>query len=383
MKILYHHRIASKDGQNVHIQEMIAAFRKAGHEVFVVEPEGFGAQKIGSQSSMIAFLKKNTPAFLYEILEFLYSFIAFIKLVKAYYKYQPDFLYERNNLFLFSGVLMKWIFRIPFVLEVNTPLFAERSKLDHISLKWFTKSVENFIWKQSDFILPTTQVLADIITRDIGYVHKGMHIVPNGVNLEEIESQLSRAKKSSDMRKESNVVLGFVGFARKWHDLDRVLPILKNRQNLKMVVIGGGDEIPNLRLMAKQMDVEDQVFFEGSVDRDKIFIEMNRFDIAICTLQPVIVDHSSPLKLFEYMALKKAIIAPKRKNIEEVLVDGQSALLYDPFDEFDCHNKITTLCNDASLRQRLGQAAYRSIVEVPYTWDHNAQRVIELVKGHK
>lgn len=380
MKILYHHRIASKDGQNVHIQEMIAAFQRAGHEVFIVEPKGFESQEIGSQSSMIGFLKKYVPGFLYEILEFLYSLIAFAKLVRAYYKYRPDFLYERNNLFLFSGVLMKWIFRIPFVLEVNAPLFAERGKYNQIQLKQFTKWVENFIWKQSDFILPVTQCLGDIITRDIGYVHKGMHIIPNGVNLEEIETQLIQVQLDKNVRDSTKVVLGFVGFIRKWHGLDRLFPIIKQYPHLELVVIGEGDELPFLKALAKEMGIETQIKLKGLCDRDDIFGQIQQFDIA---LQPKVVDYASPLKLFEYMALRKAIVAPRQKNIEEVLIDGQNALLFDSDSDSDCQQKIETLCNDASLRQRLGQAAYRSIVQVPYTWDHNAQRVIELVKGRK
>lgn len=380
MKILYHHRIASKDGQNVHIQEMIAAFKRAGHDVYIVEPKGFEEQEIGSQSSMIAFLKRYVPSFLYEILEFFYSFVAFIKLVGAYYKYRPDFLYERNNLFLFSGVLMKWVFRIPFVLEVNAPLFAERAKYDQIQLKRFTKGVENFIWRQSDLILPVTQCLGDIITRDIGYVHKGMHIIPNGVNLEEIETQLMQFELDKKVHSNSKVVLGFVGFIRKWHGLDRLFPIIKQYPNLELVVIGEGDELPFLKSFAQEMGIENQIQLKGLCNREEIFAQIHQFDIA---LQPKVVDYASPLKLFEYMALKKAIVAPRQKNIEEVLIDGQNALLFDSESDIDCQKKIEMLCNDAALRDRLGQAAYKSIVEVPYTWDHNAQRIIEIVKALK
>ena len=38
-RILYHHRIASKDGQYVHVEEIINALRKAGHQVFIVAPD--------------------------------------------------------------------------------------------------------------------------------------------------------------------------------------------------------------------------------------------------------------------------------------------------------------------------------------------------------
>ncbi len=47
MRILYHHRTASKDGQAVHIEEMIEALRAQGHQVRMVAP---GAGEVASAS---------------------------------------------------------------------------------------------------------------------------------------------------------------------------------------------------------------------------------------------------------------------------------------------------------------------------------------------
>jgi len=54
MRILYSHRIQSRDGQSVHVEELIRAFRKAGHEVTVVEPSFYAASEFGGESRMVA-----------------------------------------------------------------------------------------------------------------------------------------------------------------------------------------------------------------------------------------------------------------------------------------------------------------------------------------
>jgi len=53
VKILYHHRTASKDGQAVHIDELIGALRELGHEVRVVAPQAAGE---GMGGEVIAFI---------------------------------------------------------------------------------------------------------------------------------------------------------------------------------------------------------------------------------------------------------------------------------------------------------------------------------------
>src|SRR3954469_13549208 len=95
LKILYHHRVASKDGQAVHIEALIAALERAGHIVHVVAPRAFGAVDFGGQSRSFAALKRLLPRALYELLEVGYNVTAFCRLEAAYRRVQPDVIYER------------------------------------------------------------------------------------------------------------------------------------------------------------------------------------------------------------------------------------------------------------------------------------------------
>ena len=81
MKILYHHRIASKDGQYVHIEEMINSLRKIGHEVVVVEPAQLTKKDFGKSSGAVQSLRSFLPGFMHELIEFSYCFFDFVKVL--------------------------------------------------------------------------------------------------------------------------------------------------------------------------------------------------------------------------------------------------------------------------------------------------------------
>ena len=101
------------------------------------------------------------------------------------------------------------------------------------------------------------------------------------------------------------------------------------------------------------------------------------FDIA---LQPAVVEYASPLKLFEYLALGKAIIGPAQPNLMEILTDGQNAVLFDPKAADGMAGAIGKLTSDAALRQRVGENAKKTISDKQLTWRENALRAVELFK---
>jgi hypothetical protein len=103
LKILYHHRIRSKDGQAVHLEELIGALRGLGHEVLLVGPNAFARASFGHDPKLIVGLKKFAPNILYELLELGYNVPAYVRLHRACRKFRPDFIYERYNLYTLDG----------------------------------------------------------------------------------------------------------------------------------------------------------------------------------------------------------------------------------------------------------------------------------------
>lgn len=104
---------------------------------------------------------------------------------------------------------------------------------------------------------------------------------------------------------------------------------------------------------------------------------VQRFDIA---LQPDVVAYASPLKMFEYMATGKAILAPDTENIREILQDERNALLFENEDA-SFMAKLLLLCEDDALRANLGESARESINERDFFWDKNAEKIVQQIES--
>lgn len=380
MKILYHHRTASRDGQAVHIEEMVQALRALGHEVLVVAPamhDDAGGQDMGAEVGWVARLRQRLPKALYELLELGYSLLAYRRLQAAAARFQPDVLYERYNLYLLAGLALKWRRRIPLLLEVNAPLVDERMRFGGLGLPWLGRWAERKVWAGADVVLPVTEVLAGHVAA-CGVPTERLVVIHNGINEAHFATAPDTASAKAALGWPDALVLGFTGFVRDWHGVDRVLHWLASADappQARLLMVGDGPARSDLEALAGQLGIAPRVRFTGVVPRSEVPRHVAAFDIA---LQPAVVPYASPLKLFEYLALGKAVVGPRQPNLEEVLTDGVNALLFDPAAPGALEAALSRLCSDTSLRADIAAGSAATIQRLGLTWRHNAQRVARL-----
>ncbi|MCC2614862.1 glycosyltransferase family 4 protein [Aestuariibacter halophilus] len=376
MKILYHHRVASKDGQYVHIEEINKGLLKAGHEIVLVAPSMGEEQEFGGDGGLVSKLKKALPQALYEMVEFAYSFWAFLKLAVAIIKHRPDIIYERYNLFNPAGVWAKKWFGIPLLLEINAPLLEERNKYDGIALFKLARWTEHYTWRNADWVLPVTDVLASY-QRDIGIPESRIRVIPNGINWADFTDPSIKNPLERDVS--DFTVVGFVGFCREWHGLDKILSLMTEPGNEKLffLLVGDGPAVPGIKAQAESLGLTDRIHITGLVKRDAMPGWLLPMDIA---LQPAVVAYASPLKMLEYMATGKAIVAPRQANIEELLTDGENALMFDTDDQQTFIDACNRLVKDDELRARLSAAARDTVLNRDLTWDNNCRIIIDLAE---
>jgi len=381
MKILYHHRTASKDGQAVHIEEMIAALRAQGHEVRVVAPAVSDAGQMGEKVGWVHRLRSALPRALYELLELTYSLVAYRRLAQAAKAFRPDVIYERYNLYLLAGVLLKRRMGIPLLLEVNAPLVFERSRHSGgLALPWLARWAEGLAWRSADTVLPVTQVLAGHV-KEYGVPDARIAVIPNGINRAHFAVSPAPTFAKAQRGLAGKLVLGFTGFVRDWHGVDRVIRWMATAAapgNVHLVIVGDGPVRQDLESLARQLGLSERVTFTGVIHRDQVPDWVAAFDIA---LQPAVVPYASPLKLMEYLVLGKAIIAPRTPNLLEVLRDGENALMFDAAAPAGFEQALSRLCTDEALREKLGAGACATIEQLDLTWNGNARRVVGLASG--
>lgn len=315
---------------------------------------------------------KLAPRAIYECAEYGYSLPASWRLARAAARFRPDVLYERYNLHFRAGSDLKRRTGLPFILEVNAPLAEERARHGGLALRQFAKKSEGAIWRSADCVVCVSEVLAETIS-NAGVLQDRIVVMHNGVD-QSFLADVDGANLREKYGLKDKLVLGFAGFIRPWHGVDRVLQVLAESTDpsIHLLLVGDGPAAPDILSAAHELGVGDRVTLTGAVQREAVPAHIAAFDIA---LQPGVAPYASPLKIFEYMALGKPILAPDSANIREILHDGETALLFDPSAPQALITALEMLIADTDLRRRLGLAARQALIQRDYTWDGNARRV--------
>jgi len=389
MRVLYSHRIQSRDGQSVHVEQMVAALRQAGHEVLVVGPGFYQQAAFGAESRVVAAIRARLPPAIGELAELAYNLPAYRRLRRAADTFRPDIIYERYNLYHLAGVWLARRIGVPFYLEVNAPIADERTRFAGLRLRRLARWLEGRTWRAATRVVAVTGVLKSMIAA-AGVAPDRIEVVPNGIDPAAFADLPARAVAPDPL------VLGFVGFVRDWHGLDAVIAAMAEYRGtgqtgadtgagqkgaehagtprLDLVVVGDGPARTALEQQAASLGIADRVRFTGLAPHEDVPRLVAGFDIA---LQPRAVAYASPLKIFDYMAAGRAIVAPDQPNIREILTDGGTALLFDPASSDALWRAVLRLAGDVTLRARLGAAARAEIEGRRYTWAGNAARLVE------
>lgn len=389
-RVLYHHRTQAHDGQWVHIVEIQRALRRLGHEVIDVSligdaeqagAKGDEAKKPGLKRRFWGAVAALTPSLAYEILELAYNRIAARRLEKAIRKHRPDFIYERYALNTWAGVEVAQRFGIPILLEVNSPIADEKKKHGKIFLHGLSKRLEGRILSRATRVLAVTGVLGRILVGE-GADPAHLRVIPNGVDPSRFRPGTSEDRRRTLERlgiDPAKVCVGFVGYFRPWHGIDRAIALLERQPDLRerahLLLVGHGPAEEALRARVEEAGLEAHVTWTGEASRDEVPEYVGAMDVV---LQPQVTAYASPLKLFEYLALGKAVVAPRQENIEEVLEDEVDSLLFEPEDAEAFRSAVRRLILDRDLRTRLGQAALKKIQDEDLTWDGNARRIVKI-----
>lgn len=373
MRILYSHRIRSRDGQSVHLEAMVAALRQAGHEVLVIGPADFAGAAMGESSRMVDALRRHLPGWIGELAEIAYAVPASLRLLRAARRFRPDVIYERANLFHFAGCVTAAWHRLPLLVEVNSPLAEERARFSGLSLKRLAAFAERFVWRRADHVLPVTAVLGRMV-QAAGVPEARITVVPNGIDLADFPPPAEASRRAE-------ITLGFIGFLRDWHGMDQVLRAVaswRHKLPVALHIVGDGPARPGLEALARELGIEDRLRFTGIAPRDAVPGLIGGFDIA---LQPAAVPYACPLKVLEYMAAGRAIVAPDQPNLRELLTHDRTAILFDPDDPDGMWRAVILLALDAERREELGEAARAEVLSRGLTWEAHARRVVQLARA--
>ena len=142
-------------------------------------------------------------------------------------------------------------------------------------------------------------------------------------------------------------------------DLVRVVPA-------RLVLVGpiaAGFEEP-LRAAIRDLGLDSAVTIEPAVDHDAMPRLIASATVCVAASAPDLVPRATalyPTKLLEFMACRRAVIAPRRGTVAMLIDHGREGLLFQPTDPGDLTRKLLRLLQDADLRERLAQLGYERV----------------------
>lgn len=382
MKILYHHRTLGDGAEGIHIAEMINAFRELGHEVRVVSPIGDKTNVTNTKVSRFQRLKQMMPHFLFELVEVGYNLYGYQFLRKAIKEDRPDFIYDRYITFNASSILAGMRYNIPVILEVNAPLALERQNEDDekLYLNKMAHTFERWICSKANRTIVVSTPLKDYLV-NIGVPESNIVVMPNGVNLRVFHPREKNTNILSDLGiHPESIVFGFVGILRPWHGLDMLIDafseVSMTMKNCHLILVGDGPIKDKLQKHISELGLNDKVSITGRVSHNSIPDYISVMDIAI---SPKSTFYSSPMKVIEYMALSKVVIAPDKPNIHDIIEDDINGKL---FKEGCCEALRDCMTSIANNREAQFDLGYNAMKKTKYklNWNANAQNIVRMAR---
>jgi glycosyltransferase involved in cell wall biosynthesis len=293
----------------------------------------------------------------------------------------PDFIYERYTLWGVSGLRLAKALCVPLVLEVNAPLAEEQQRYRAgVTCPPLARWVERKIWRRANLLVSVSEPLRAHLER-AGVSPESVRVLPNAVDTRVFRADLDPEPVRRRFNLEGRFVAGFVGTFKRWHGVDWLLAAFQDfyrtEPSAHLLLVGDGPLRPLLEEQARKAGLGAAVTFAGSVAHDEIPQYLAAMDVALAPYPALEAFYYSPLKLFEYMAAGRAVVASRVGQVAEVVKDGVTGLLFEPGDRAGLVERLGRLQKDATLRRDLGRRA--SLACSKRTWNQNAAQVIDWV----
>lgn len=275
---------------------------------------------------------------------------------------QVDWIYEHFAVFQSLG----WIFKqhgVPWILEVEAPFFYE-AKIDRksIVLSRIARRLELQAYWDCDVIACISETLKEIIVRESGIPPEKVVLVPNGVDTTFFDPEQHKPQHLF-----KNFTLGFVGCLWPWQRLDLLLEVLSELQadgvDISLVVVGDGPMRTEWEVHSQQVGVANTKFI-GQIPSADVPRYIAGFDLCYSGQVQLQIGemYLSPLKLYEYMAMTKPVVASAFEDSRRLIRDGETGFLFEAGNKNDLKSTILRAYHSRTMLTEMGRRAREEII---------------------
>ncbi|MDI6640095.1 MAG: glycosyltransferase family 4 protein, partial [Methanocellales archaeon] len=340
------------------------------HRIFrgMFMPITYRAESIVQRSTLKNIL---LSAMTYVYLRTVYMFFVMIHAILIIHRHNIDGVIERASSYG-AGVYAAKLCGIPSIVEVIDPEYSSMAL------------------RSTDKIFAyTTSIFKSSISRE------KIEITTAGVDLRRFD--LKRLDGTKIRRKygiQNNDVIVYVGSLEPWHGIGDLISAMSYLgDNVRLLVVGGKkDVLTILEQLASEKGVSDRVIFVGSVDHSEVPNYIAAADVACAPFNPakgsLTRKHGfffSPIKIFEYMACEKPVVATNIEIVSDIVKTNNCGVLVEPGDPVSLAEGVDLLLKNKKEAQAYGKNG-RKAVQGKYTWDIVASQLygglLDIIRDH-
>ena len=303
---------------------------------------------------------------------------------------RPDIIYTRSNLSIFTIPLAK-LFRLPVIVEING-LFLDEWRMEekHSGInEWisYTKGVLNEkTYKYANHLIVVATKIKNVLEVEYKINPEKISVIENGANTE-----LFRPMNTKEVRRELKLnetynYICFIGALYKWQGLEYLIKaspyILEEYPNTFFLIVGDGPTRKSLTRLVEQFGVSGKFIFTGAKPYTSVPLYINASDLCVA---PFITERNtrvglSAIKLYEYLACGKPVVASDIEEVQELLAESKSGICVCPESPLELAQATISLLRAPGLRENMGENGRRYVVENG-SWENVTRKVYKVCQS--
>jgi glycosyltransferase involved in cell wall biosynthesis len=357
----------------------------AGYQVSVICPTGKGYEALSEERDGIAIYRHQLPREVSSAIGYLreYSSALWSEWWLSWRVLRErgfDVIHACNppDLIFLVAMWFKLLLGKRFIFDqhdLNPELYE--SKFGKRGLFWWgLKIAERMTFFTADVVISTNESYRKIALERGKIRPERVHVVRSGPDL----SRFNPVPANPAYRRGYTYLVGYLGVMGEFDGVDHLvraahhLVVVCGRRDIGFCLIGNGPMFESLKMLAKELGVEQQVEFTGRISDGDMINRLSSCDVCVdCDPLNPLNDKSTMNKILEYMALERPIV---QYDLVEGRHSAQEASLYaKPNDIVDLAKQIAYLLGEPELRKQMGRFG-RERMENVLEWRHQVPKLL-------
>jgi len=380
LKVSYFSHLVDSAGDSIgpinKTKIIVDGLRAAGHEIHL---NWLGGQPVilsgrNKENQGRALHSDRLSRYFHEPKRFFSNVKVFFKGHKSIRQQQPDLIIERQVWHSIAIALLCKIYKIPLIVESAAPCLYEYLEYYgrrnfHIPL--LPQATEKFTLNTAAAVFAVSTDLKNHFIADLKINAEKIHVIPNGADPEKFKPVPAENSLIKKYELKDKTVVGWVGSSIAWSGVDSLVNairiILKKRPDVVFMFVGNF----NKQKLCENIDVDEglssRLVFTGIIPHEDLNACLSVMDIMLAPYPKLDFWWASSIKVFEYMAAAKPVIATGVGQLEEIINNGHDGLLLQTDSAEELTREIIALIDNPVRRKEMGRKA-REKIQNGYSW---------------